>query len=197
MIRQFMWAETDRTAHHLNATHATISELTKKIQGHGHKLYMDNYVSSPDLFDDLATKQIYCCGTVRPNRKGMPLDLGPKRITLQQDDLQVWTRCDLAAMLWRDKHDIRILTNVHTAPAEGNLCDNNGKALKPDIVADCNHHMGCVGKEIRLENSYSINRRMWKRIKKLLFHLFDLASLNSYILFSSSGVRKFHIGIFS
>ena len=52
------------TAHHLTATHAIVSELTKKIQGHGQKLYMDNYFSSPDLFDDLAMKQIYCCGTV-------------------------------------------------------------------------------------------------------------------------------------
>ena len=60
--------ETERTAQHLTATHATVSELTKIIQGRGHKIYMDNYFSSPDLFDDLATKQIYYCGTVRPNR---------------------------------------------------------------------------------------------------------------------------------
>jgi len=44
------------TAQHLTATHATVSEVTKKVQGHGHKLYMDNYFSSPDLCDDLATK---------------------------------------------------------------------------------------------------------------------------------------------
>ena len=52
------------TAQHVTATHATVSELTKKIQGCGHKLYMDNYFSSLDVFDDLATKKIYCCGTV-------------------------------------------------------------------------------------------------------------------------------------
>ena len=51
------------TVQRLTATHATLSELTKKIQGHGHKLYMDNSFSSPDLFNDLATQQIYCCGT--------------------------------------------------------------------------------------------------------------------------------------
>ena len=39
---------------------------------------MYNYFSSPDLFDDLAMKQISCCDTVRPNRKGMPQDLGPQ-----------------------------------------------------------------------------------------------------------------------
>ena len=71
------------TAQHLTATHVTVSELTKKIQGRGHKLYMDNYFSSPDLFDDLATKQIYCCGNVQPNRKGMPQDLGRNGATFR------------------------------------------------------------------------------------------------------------------
>ena len=121
----YLGRDREHTAQHLTATHATVSELTKKIQGLGHKLYMDNYFSSPDLFDDLATKQIYCCGTVRPNRKGMPQDLGPKRMT--RGDLQVRTRDHLTAVLWRDKRDVRILTNIHDPPAEGNFCDNNGR----------------------------------------------------------------------
>jgi len=120
----------------MTATHATVSELTKKIQERGHKLYMENYFSSRDLFDDLATKQIYCCGTVRPNRKRMPQDLGPKRMTLQRGDLQLRTRGDLTAILWRDKRDVRVLTNIHDPQAEGNFCDNKGKAIKPQNVAD-------------------------------------------------------------
>jgi hypothetical protein len=66
---------------------------------------MENYFTSLDLFDDLATKQIYCCGTVRPNRKGMPKDVGPKRMTLKRGDLQVRTRSELT-ILWRDKRDV-------------------------------------------------------------------------------------------
>ena len=105
-----------RTAQHLTATHATVLELTKKIQEPGHKLYMDNYFSSPDLFDDLRTKQINRSDTVRRNRKGHPQDLRPKRMT--QGDLQVRTRGDLTAILWRDKRDVRILTNIHDPPAD-------------------------------------------------------------------------------
>jgi len=93
----YLGRDRRRTAQHLTATHATVSELTKKIQGRGHKLYMDNSFSSPDLFIDLATKQIYCCGTVRPNRNGMPQDLGPKRVTLRWGDIQVRTRAELTA----------------------------------------------------------------------------------------------------
>jgi len=186
----YLGRDRRHTAQYLTATHTTLSELTKKIQGRGHKLYMDNYFSSPDLFCDLATKQICCCGTVWPNRKGTPQDLAPKRMTLQQGDLQVRTRGDLTAILWRDRCDIRVLTNIHDPPAEGNFCDCNGKAIKPQIVVDYNRHMGYVGKGDRMAETYSINCCTWKWTKKLFFHLFDLAILNRYILFSSLGGKK-------
>jgi len=76
--------------------------------------------------------------------------------------LQVWIRGDLTAILWWDKRDVRILSNIHNAPAEGNFCNDNGKAIKPQIVADYNRHMGYVDKGDRMTNSYSINRRTWK-----------------------------------
>jgi len=110
-------------------------------------------------------------------------------MTLKWGNLQVRTRSDLTTILWRDKRDVRILTNIHDAPAEGNFCDTNGKAIKLQIVADYNRHMGYVDKGDRMANSYSINRRTWKWTKKL-FHLFDLTILNSHILFSSLGGKK-------
>jgi len=37
----------------ITATPATIKELTQRVKGHGHKLEMDNYFSSPDLHNNL------------------------------------------------------------------------------------------------------------------------------------------------
>jgi hypothetical protein len=68
-------------AQHLIATHVTVTELKRKREGHGHRLYMHNFFSSAEFFDDLAKKEIYYCGTVMPNRRGMPQDLAPKTIT--------------------------------------------------------------------------------------------------------------------
>ena len=31
--------------------------MTRIVEGIGHKLYVDNFFSSPDLFDDLAQKK--------------------------------------------------------------------------------------------------------------------------------------------
>jgi hypothetical protein len=39
-----------------------------------------------------------------------------------------------------------MLTNIHNAPAEGNFCNEKGKAIKLQIVMDYNHHMGYADK---------------------------------------------------
>ena len=61
---------------------------------------------------------------------------------------------------------------------------------KPQTVIDYNHHMRYMDKGNRMAISYSISCRTFKRIKKLFFHLLDLAILNSYILHSSCGGTK-------
>jgi len=71
-MKVYLGKDRKRTAQHVTASHVTVIEQTRKIKGRSHKLYMVNFFSSPELFDDLAKKQIYCCGTVRPNRRGMP-----------------------------------------------------------------------------------------------------------------------------
>jgi len=71
---------------------------------------------------------------------------------LKRGDIRLRTGADLMAILWRDKRDIRMLTNIHNAPAESNFCNEAGKAVKSQIVMDYNHHMGCVDKGDRMAN---------------------------------------------
>jgi len=189
----YLGKDRQHTAQHLTVTHVTVTELTRKVEGHSHKLYIDNFFSSPALFDDLAKKQLYCCDTVRANRRGMPQDLAPKTTKLKMGDIHVRTRADLTAIVWRNKRDIYMLTNIHNAPAEVNFCNKGGKDIKPQIVIEYNRHMGYVDKGDRMANSYSISRRTFKWTKKLFFHLLDLAILDGYILHSScQGKRISH-----
>jgi hypothetical protein len=67
------------------ATHATVSRLTTRIENLGHKFYVDSFFYSSYLFDDLHTKAIKCCGTVRSNQKGVPRYSGRKLIQKQGD----------------------------------------------------------------------------------------------------------------
>jgi hypothetical protein len=80
---------------------------------------------------------------VRPKKKGMPEYLQPKKLKLKRDDIHVRTRSDLTAIVWRDKRDIHMLTNIHNPPAEGNFGDEEGNAIKRLIVEDYNRHRLC------------------------------------------------------
>jgi hypothetical protein len=53
----------------MTATLTDVSRLITRIENLGHKLYVDNFFSSPDLFCDLCVKAINCYGTVWKTEK--------------------------------------------------------------------------------------------------------------------------------
>ena len=75
------------------ATHANATGHTERLEHAGHNLYKDNFYSSSALFDDLHTKTINCCGTVRPNKKGMLKNFGNK-IKLKRGDIKTKVTCN-------------------------------------------------------------------------------------------------------
>jgi hypothetical protein len=95
-------------------------------------------------------------------------------------------------MVWKDKRNVNILTNVHSPPAECNLCNEHGEALNLVIVTDHNIHMRCMDKSDRMTNCYCISRQTWEWTKKLFSHLLDLTILNSFIILTSCGSKLSH-----
>jgi hypothetical protein len=55
-IEVYLGKDRQRATTDMTTTHATVKQLTRKVKGHGHKLYTDNYFSSPVSYNDL-TKQ--------------------------------------------------------------------------------------------------------------------------------------------
>ena len=88
----------------MTATHAAVTGLAARIEHVGHKLYMDNFVSSPALFDNLHTKTINYCGTLRPNRMGMLKNFG-HTMKLKSGDLKIKLKGNLTAIVWKDKQN--------------------------------------------------------------------------------------------
>jgi hypothetical protein len=71
-MKVYLGKQREDAARGVTATHGTVLQLVRRVENKGHKLYMDNYFSSPRLFDDLHNRTIDSCGTVRHNRKEMP-----------------------------------------------------------------------------------------------------------------------------
>ena len=78
-MRVYLGKDSQSATDDMTATHTTVRHLTRRVEDLGQKLFMDNFFSSPRLFDDLDRHKINSCGTVRPNRKDMPRGFGPKK----------------------------------------------------------------------------------------------------------------------
>jgi hypothetical protein len=59
-------------------------------------------------------------------------------------------------MVWRDKRDIYIMTNMHNLPTNDNFHDEHGNAIKPRIIQNYNQYRGYVDKGDRMVNSHMI-----------------------------------------
>jgi hypothetical protein len=150
-MKVYSWKDRTYAPDTMTATHATVAGLTRRAENVEHKLYMDDFFSSPDLFSDLHSRKINCCGTVGLNQKGMPQEFR-KTMKLTHGDIRTRVRGNLTAMIWKDKRHVNMLTNVHHPPAEGNFHDEHVNTLKPMIIQDYNQHMGYFDKSDRMTN---------------------------------------------
>ena len=122
--RVYLGKDSQSATDDMTATHATVRHLTSRVEGLGHKLFMDNFFSLPRLFDDLDGHKINSCGIARHNRKDMPRDFGPKKPKLKRGVIRVKTRGSLTALVWKDRQEVYMLTNMDPPPTEENFYDN-------------------------------------------------------------------------
>ncbi|GFW73903.1 piggyBac transposable element-derived protein 4 [Trichonephila clavipes] len=113
-----------------SASYNVVYTMTDCIKGKGHKVFMDNFFSSPELFRDLLKERsINSCGTVRSNRKHFPKDLAPCK--MRQGDVAVKFCNGMTALCWKDKRQVYMLTNMHSPRNE--LITEERKRFKKKI----------------------------------------------------------------
>jgi hypothetical protein len=87
-----------------------VMSLISPYLGAGHTLYVDNWYTSPKLFQMLHEQKINAVGTVKRNRLEMPKF---DRKLKKGDSISRHTDT-LMAITWRDKRDVTMLSTIHT-----------------------------------------------------------------------------------
>ena len=84
---------------------------TEQFSHRNHRIFCDNFFTSPKLFDELLSKGLYACGTVRCDRREYPEAL--KGLSLSRGEHRFQQRGQLTAVGWEDKRQVSVLSLHH------------------------------------------------------------------------------------
>nr|XP_022903201.1 piggyBac transposable element-derived protein 4-like [Onthophagus taurus] len=160
----------------------TVMELLTRAYGKWHHLYMDNYYNSVELAENLLTKKIRVCGTIR-QRKGFPEKL--KRAKLNVFEACHQRKGEVLTQLWRPSTTkmIRIISTIHNATlidTQKKCRKTNCRIKKPESVLDYNKNMKGVDRADYFLSYYPIYRKTIKWSKKVSMYLFNCALFNAF-----------------
>ncbi|KAF2897257.1 hypothetical protein ILUMI_08918 [Ignelater luminosus] len=102
---------------------------------------MDNYYSSPELYDLLCQLKTDAIGTVRVNRKQLPKSVTQKK--LQRGETASAFKEKLMCLKWHDKKDITMMSTIHSNDMIEMQTKRGDVKHKPLVIIDYNTGMQC------------------------------------------------------
>ena len=107
----------------------------------GRIVYVDNFYTSPQLFEDLYHQGMYACGTCRTNCKQFPGYLLDEKVEKRGDAAFLYHKAHTAGK-WRDKRDVHFMFTLLRGDMESittHLQQGCSETIdKPKIICDYN-----------------------------------------------------------
>ncbi|KAK2578713.1 hypothetical protein KPH14_000840 [Odynerus spinipes] len=121
-----------------------VMSLLEPYLGKGHTLYVDNWYTSPALFDVLHKNYTNACGIVKKRRKGMP-KMDEK---LKKGEACFRSAGNMLAIKWQDKKEVWMISTVHKAEFADvkKRYSTQNIVQKPSCVLEYNKLMDAVDK---------------------------------------------------
>ena len=169
--------------------------LSSKGYGSGYHIFADRFYTSPTLCEELRKLSFHLTGTVMPSRKGMPNELSKKKRKKKKHEVVAFRKNDdTMALQWRDIRVVTMLSSVYNT-----LCEDEERILgnqqstivaKPVVISQYTKYMGGVDKADHYCGSYAFLRKTAKWWRKMFFWLFEVAIVNSFILYNVQRKEK-------
>ena len=170
-----------------------VAHLAETLQK-GTRIYCDRYFTSPSLIEYMQSKEVYVTGTIMKNRVPGILDKLSSDKDLQKRgrgacDVVVRQDGKMAVVKWFDNKPIVMLSAIHAKNPEDECRRWSKKEKKyvmvkrPEVVRVYNSKMGGVDLCDRMISYYRMKTRTKKWTIRTMTHFFDLAVVNSWILY--------------
>ena len=137
------------------------------ISGHnfqGKHLYFDNFFTSLRLLENLKLQNIKACGSIRPDRAGIPSDFAKKN-SMQRGDCKSIITSNSIVFIWMDtKHHFFLASNYHKDNEVVSICRRwqNGQRTTiacPTAIKDYNQFSRGVDLFNQRISCYNLDRK--------------------------------------
>ncbi|XP_054259947.1 piggyBac transposable element-derived protein 4-like [Macrosteles quadrilineatus] len=154
----------------------------------GLHVYTDRYYTSPEIAEELLGMGCFLTGTVMPNRVGLPPRLKAIGKGLKKGEIVSKRKENTLVLSWKDKRTVHMLSTFskgskHNTTDVPSKWPNKPPTAKPHVILDYIKHMGGVDHTDHFISSYQFMRRTRKWYRKMFFWLFEVAIVNSYIMY--------------
>ncbi|XP_034150715.1 piggyBac transposable element-derived protein 4 isoform X2 [Esox lucius] len=169
---------------------AVMSLVRPAFLGSGYHLYLDNFFSSPKLFQDLLVLKMGACGTMLEGRRGFPRS-EENALTKKspRGSLRWMRKGSLLFVKWKDTREVSTASTIHQAYG-GDTVDRRVKnkdgswTLKsipvPAPVLAYDQHKKSVNSSDQMNQYFSDQPGIMGGYNFLFFHFLDMAVTNSY-----------------
>ena len=149
--------------------------LCNGMFGTGRNITMDNWFTSYDLAQTMLRHRITLVGTLRKNKRHIPLEFLNLRYRDEHTSLFGFGNgCTLVSYIPKKKKNVLALSMLHNDKIDG----DTGAARKPDIVTFYNATKGGVDTVDQMSSLYNCARNTRRWLMVIFYRLLNIAGIN-------------------
>ena len=163
-----------------------VLSLVEPLLNQGYCVGMDNYYTSPELYEILLENRTDAVGTVRFNRKNLSTVVSKKKLKKEESIHQFKRK--MMHMKWKDKNDVNMLSTTYEPNMERAKVAGK-ETMKPTVCINYKrHHMAGVDIMDQITSCASpVRKSVKKYYKKIFFRLVEISIQNARCIYKRNG----------
>jgi len=158
-----------------------VMRLLDNVTGSNRNLTCDNWYTSYPLTTELLKKQTTIVGTLRKNKKEIPVDFQPhKNKAINSSFFGFQKEIMITSYTPKKNKAVILLSTMH------NDTSVNSETKKPEVIHFYNSTKGGVDTVDQMCGNYSVSRRTRRWPLSIFFQLLNIAGINANILYNNT-----------